>query len=137
MFGVAAFGGRIERRAARYLFCRIRDHLCAVALAGLSCGVAGAFIAPQVRSGSNLVLALCSRIRVQPLAASDSAGALFNELPQLINSCPGHMPLARPRPALPDEAGKYAEHVRRRLMSKPGLTGLWQGSALVRRSGPY
>ena len=31
-----------------------------------------------------------------------------------------------PRPALPDEAAKYAEHVRRRLVVKPGLTGLWQ-----------
>ena len=31
-----------------------------------------------------------------------------------------------PRPALPDEAEKYAEHVRRRLVVKPGLTGLWQ-----------
>ncbi len=31
-----------------------------------------------------------------------------------------------PRPALPDEAEKYADHVRRRLVVKPGLTGLWQ-----------
>src|SRR5271165_3366125 len=31
-----------------------------------------------------------------------------------------------PRPALPDEAEKYADHVRRRLVVKPGLTGLWE-----------
>ena len=31
-----------------------------------------------------------------------------------------------PRPALPDEAARYAEHVRRRLVVRPGLTGLWQ-----------
>jgi exopolysaccharide biosynthesis polyprenyl glycosylphosphotransferase len=49
-----------------------------------------------------------------------------DELPQLINIFLGHMSLVGPRPALPDEAEKYAEHVRRRLVVKPGLTGLWQ-----------
>jgi exopolysaccharide biosynthesis polyprenyl glycosylphosphotransferase len=50
----------------------------------------------------------------------------FDELPQLFNVFLGHMSLVGPRPALPDEADKYAEHVRRRLVVKPGLTGLWQ-----------
>jgi exopolysaccharide biosynthesis polyprenyl glycosylphosphotransferase len=50
----------------------------------------------------------------------------FDELPQLINVFLGDMSLVGPRPALPDEADKYAEHVRRRLVVKPGLTGLWQ-----------
>ena len=36
------------------------------------------------------------------------------------------MSLVGPRPAVPDEVAKYADHVRRRLMVKPGLTGLWQ-----------
>ena len=49
-----------------------------------------------------------------------------DELPQLFNVFLGHMSLVGPRPALPDEADKYAEHVRRRLVVKPGLTGLWQ-----------
>jgi exopolysaccharide biosynthesis polyprenyl glycosylphosphotransferase len=49
-----------------------------------------------------------------------------DELPQLINVFLGDMSLVGPRPALPDEAEKYAEHVRRRLVVKPGLTGLWQ-----------
>ena len=31
-----------------------------------------------------------------------------------------------PRPALPDEAARYGDYVRRRLVVKPGLTGLWQ-----------
>ena len=38
----------------------------------------------------------------------------------------GHMSLVGPRSALPDEAEKYAEQVRRHLVVKPGLTGLWQ-----------
>ena len=50
----------------------------------------------------------------------------FDELPQLFNVFLGHMSLVGPRPALPDEADKYADHVRRRLVVKPGLTGLWQ-----------
>jgi exopolysaccharide biosynthesis polyprenyl glycosylphosphotransferase len=50
----------------------------------------------------------------------------LDELPQLFNVFLGQMSLVGPRPPLPDEAEKYAEHVRRRLVVKPGLTGLWQ-----------
>jgi exopolysaccharide biosynthesis polyprenyl glycosylphosphotransferase len=50
----------------------------------------------------------------------------FDELPQLFNVLRGHMSLVGPRPALPAEAENYADHVRRRLVVKPGLTGLWQ-----------
>jgi exopolysaccharide biosynthesis polyprenyl glycosylphosphotransferase len=50
----------------------------------------------------------------------------MDELPQLINVFLGHMSLVGPRPALPGEAAAYADHVRRRLVVKPGLTGLWQ-----------
>jgi exopolysaccharide biosynthesis polyprenyl glycosylphosphotransferase len=50
----------------------------------------------------------------------------IDELPQLFNVLLGDMSLVGPRPALPDEAEKYAHHVRRRLVVKPGLTGLWQ-----------
>lgn len=49
-----------------------------------------------------------------------------DELPQLINVFRGEMSLVGPRPALPDEAARYADHVRRRLAVKPGLTGMWQ-----------
>jgi exopolysaccharide biosynthesis polyprenyl glycosylphosphotransferase len=52
----------------------------------------------------------------------------LDELPQLFNVVLGEMSLVGPRPALPDEAAVYADHVRRRLVVKPGLTGLWQVS---------
>ncbi len=50
----------------------------------------------------------------------------LDELPQLFNVLVGHMSLVGPRPALPAEAAKYGDHMRRRLAVKPGLTGLWQ-----------
>jgi exopolysaccharide biosynthesis polyprenyl glycosylphosphotransferase len=49
-----------------------------------------------------------------------------DELPQLINVLFGQMSLVGPRPALPEEAAKYGDYVRRRLAVRPGMTGLWQ-----------
>ncbi|MGH3187853.1 MAG: sugar transferase [Streptosporangiaceae bacterium] len=84
--------------------------------------------------------------RAELVARNDNEGVLFklrkdprvtavgaflrrwsvDELPQLFNVFLGDMSLVGPRPALPDEAEQYAGHVRRRLVVKPGLTGLWQ-----------
>jgi exopolysaccharide biosynthesis polyprenyl glycosylphosphotransferase len=63
--------------------------------------------------------------RVTPIGVHLRRWSL-DELPQLFNILLGHMSLVGPRPALPDEAARYADHVRRRLVVKPGLTGLWQ-----------
>jgi len=52
----------------------------------------------------------------------------LDELPQLINVLMGDMSLVGPRPALPEEVACYGGHMRRRLVVKPGLTGLWQVS---------
>jgi exopolysaccharide biosynthesis polyprenyl glycosylphosphotransferase len=50
----------------------------------------------------------------------------LDELPQLFNVLLGDMSLVGPRPPLPEEAAQYGDYVRRRLVVKPGLTGLWQ-----------
>ena len=52
----------------------------------------------------------------------------LDELPQLLNVLRGQMSLVGPRPALPSEAEQYGDDVARRLLVKPGITGLWQVS---------
>jgi exopolysaccharide biosynthesis polyprenyl glycosylphosphotransferase len=80
------------------------------------------------------------------VAANDGAGPLFkmksdpritrvgaflrkyslDELPQLFNVLAGTMSLVGPRPPLPAEVATYGREAQRRLLVKPGLTGLWQ-----------
>lgn len=52
----------------------------------------------------------------------------LDELPQLINVIKGDMSLVGPRPALPEEVAQYDDVVKRRLLVKPGVTGMWQVS---------
>ncbi|WP_425427139.1 sugar transferase [Actinophytocola xinjiangensis] len=52
----------------------------------------------------------------------------LDELPQLLNVLAGAMSLVGPRPPLPQECARYEPDMRRRLLVKPGLTGLWQVS---------
>jgi len=50
----------------------------------------------------------------------------LDELPQLINVLRGDMSLVGPRPAVQREVAVYSPVERRRLMTTPGITGLWQ-----------
>ena len=52
----------------------------------------------------------------------------IDETPQLLNVLRGEMSLVGPRPPLPDEVARYDEDVHRRLLVRPGMTGLWQVS---------
>jgi exopolysaccharide biosynthesis polyprenyl glycosylphosphotransferase len=49
----------------------------------------------------------------------------IDELPQLWNVLKGDMSLVGPRPAVPEEVGRYERWQRRRLRMRPGLTCLW------------
>jgi exopolysaccharide biosynthesis polyprenyl glycosylphosphotransferase len=72
---------------------------------------------------------LLFKIRIDPRVTRVGAKLRrwsLDELPQLINVLGGDMSLVGPRPALPQEAALYGDHVRRRLAVKPGMTGLWQ-----------
>lgn len=50
----------------------------------------------------------------------------LDELPQLFNVLSGSMSLVGPRPPLPEEVAHYSRDAQRKLLVKPGMTGLWQ-----------
>ncbi|GAA2064609.1 sugar transferase [Williamsia deligens] len=52
----------------------------------------------------------------------------LDELPQLFNVLGGSMSLVGPRPPLPSEVLQYTGPVTRRMLVRPGITGLWQVS---------
>jgi len=52
----------------------------------------------------------------------------LDELPQLFNVFKGDMSIVGPRPEMPFIVEKYEDYTKRRLMVKPGITGLWQVS---------
>ncbi|MFF5206582.1 sugar transferase [Streptosporangium sp. NPDC000396] len=77
--------------------------------------------------GQGVLFKIRNDPRVTPLGARLRRHSL-DELPQLINVVLGHMSLVGPRPPLPEEVARYGDDVRRRLLVKPGMTGLWQVS---------
>ncbi|MGP5699961.1 sugar transferase [Glutamicibacter arilaitensis] len=52
----------------------------------------------------------------------------IDELPQLWNVLIGQMSMVGPRPPLKSEVDEYERYTERRLLVKPGITGLWQVS---------
>lgn len=52
----------------------------------------------------------------------------LDELPQLFNVLSGKMSLVGPRPRISAELERYSDKVEYYLLSKPGMTGLWQVS---------
>ena len=52
----------------------------------------------------------------------------IDELPQFINVLKRDMSVVGPRPPLANEVKTYDDHARRRLLVRPGITGLWQVS---------
>ncbi|MER5734835.1 MULTISPECIES: sugar transferase [unclassified Streptomyces] len=91
--------------------------------------VAGADRARDELAGLNEGAGLLFKMRRDPRVTR--VGAVLrryslDELPQLVNVLTGSMSLVGPRPPLPEESAAYSPDIRRRLLVKPGLTGLWQ-----------
>ena len=129
--------------------------LAAIALA-IRLESPGPVLFRQVRVGQNGTLFTMTKFRTMHINAeatlaelrhlNESEGPLFklrddpritrvgkvlrrlslDELPQLANVVNGTMSLVGPRPPLPREVEEYTRVERRRLLVKPGLTGLWQ-----------
>lgn len=52
----------------------------------------------------------------------------IDELPQLFNVLAGQMSIVGPRPLVPGEGAEIGNFVERRMLVRPGITGLWQVS---------
>lgn len=52
----------------------------------------------------------------------------LDEIPQFINVLKRDMSVVGPRPQVSSEVETYDDHARRRLLVRPGITGLWQVS---------
>jgi exopolysaccharide biosynthesis polyprenyl glycosylphosphotransferase len=88
----------------------------------------GALNALLDRNEGNAVLFKLHRDpRVTPLGRFLRRYSL-DELPQLVNVLKGEMSFVGPRPPLEREVAQYGPEMHRRLLVKPGITGLWQVS---------
>jgi exopolysaccharide biosynthesis polyprenyl glycosylphosphotransferase len=151
-----ALKAAMDRSVAGFLLLLIAPVFIAVAIAVRADG--GPVFFKQERVGSNgrtfrmvkfRSMVVDAEARLAELAeANEGAGPLFkmthdpritkigtllrkyslDELPQLLNVVGGSMSLVGPRPPLPAEVATYEDAARRRLLVRPGMTGLWQVS---------
>ncbi|MFC8421225.1 sugar transferase [Streptomyces sp. NPDC057236] len=153
--GRRAVKGVVDRLGAAVLLLLFAPLMVGVALLVLTTSRGGAFYR-QRRVGKDgreftilkfrTMVAGADRARAELADLNEGAGPLFklhrdprvtrvgavlrrysiDELPQLFNVLTGSMSLVGPRPPLPEESAAYGPDIRRRLLVKPGLTGLWQ-----------
>ncbi|TXK15412.1 sugar transferase [Microbacterium saccharophilum] len=79
----------------------------------------------QRDAGNEVLFKMKNDPRVTPVGRVMRRFSL-DELPQIFNVISGSMSLVGPRPPLPNEVAVYADHVHRRFLAKPGITGAWQ-----------
>ena len=76
-------------------------------------------------AGNDVLFKMRNDPRVTPVGRVMRKFSL-DELPQVFNVIGGSMSIVGPRPPLPGEVEQYADHVHRRFLTKPGITGAWQ-----------
>ncbi|HBS1960495.1 TPA: undecaprenyl-phosphate galactose phosphotransferase WbaP, partial [Klebsiella pneumoniae] len=82
---------------------------------------------PKARQEWNATFKLKNDPRITKIGAFLRRTSL-DELPQLFNVLKGDMSLVGPRPIITAELERYNDEVDYYLLSKPGMTGLWQVS---------
>ena len=100
--------------------------------AGCSAGPHVAFVQSLLRDETS-----CGFYKVTSDTRVTRVGAFLrrtsmDELPQLWNVLKGEMSLVGPRPDVAYAVADYADWMHRRLLVKPGITGLWQVSGRSR-----
>jgi exopolysaccharide biosynthesis polyprenyl glycosylphosphotransferase len=125
--------GGVDRAAAAFALLLLAPVMAIIAVA-VRCTSSGPVLYRQERIGVNgrsfTMLKFRSMVadadrRITPVGRWLRRLSL-DELPQLFNILGGSMSLVGPRPPLPGEVANYDSQVSRRLLVKPGLTGLWQ-----------
>jgi lipopolysaccharide/colanic/teichoic acid biosynthesis glycosyltransferase len=118
---------RVGKFGARFQVAKFRSMR-----AGCSATPHVTFVQSLLREG-----ATCDLYKVTADTRVTRVGAFLrrtsiDELPQLWNVLKGEMSLVGPRPDVPYAMEHYADWMHRRLLVKPGITGLWQVSGRSR-----
>jgi lipopolysaccharide/colanic/teichoic acid biosynthesis glycosyltransferase len=98
---------RVGRRGAPYTIFKLRT---------FQVQYFGLFPSEEIRAGDHRVTRVGQWFRRSKV----------DELPQLLNVVLGHMALVGPRPDIPLQAQHYSTDDKRRLLVRPGLTGVAQ-----------
>jgi exopolysaccharide biosynthesis polyprenyl glycosylphosphotransferase len=145
-----------DRSAALLLLLLTTPLLCSLAIAARRDGGPAFFLQERVGMGGRTFRMVKLRSMIVDadrhidslVGCNDGAGPLFkmrqdprvtpfgallrryslDELPQLFNVLTGSMSLVGPRPPLAREVETYGADAQRRLLVRPGITGLWQVS---------
>lgn len=84
-------------------------------------------LAAQNESDGGVLFKIREDPRVTPLGKLLRKYSI-DELPQFINVLKRDMSVVGPRPPLANEVNSYDDYAKRRLLVRPGITGLWQVS---------
>jgi exopolysaccharide biosynthesis polyprenyl glycosylphosphotransferase len=122
---------RVGRMGETFIFYKFRSMYTEMSTGAGYGGKEADELRAQLESEKNEASGLLFKMKDDPRVTSVGKfirKTSLDELPQLFNVFIGNMSLVGPRPALPTEVERYDDAVKRRLLIKPGITGMWQVS---------